>query len=124
MIKVKTIGDLKPTMKFLRQCQKPIKDRILHKYGKIGVNALKNSTPKQSGNTANQWSYSIEKSNDMVSLTFKNSNINKGVPIAIILQYGHGTKNGGYVRGIDYINPALEPVFERLSRELWGEVIK
>lgn len=124
MIKVKTIGDLKPTMKFLKQCKRPIKNEILHKYGKIGINALKNATPKQSGNTANQWSYSIEKNNDMVSLTFKNSNINKGVPIAIILQYGHGTKNGGYVRGIDYINPALEPVFKRMSRELWREVIK
>lgn len=87
-----------------------------------GVEALRNSTPIDSGKTANSWSYEIERSNGKVSIFWTNDNINKGVPIAIILQYGHGTRNGGWVEGRDYINPAIRPIFDEIAEGAWKEV--
>ena len=101
-----------------------IKIGDLDKYGREGVAALSAATPKESGLTANSWYYEIERSKDSVSISFHNSNINKGVPIAIILQYGHGTRNGGYVEGIDYINPAIQPLFNKIAEDAWEEVTK
>ena len=97
---------------------------LLDKYGREGVAALQTATPKDTGKTSESWYYKIERKNGSVSLTFHNSNQNKGVPIAIILQYGHATGNGGYVEGVDYINPALRPIFDKIAEEAWKEVKK
>jgi hypothetical protein len=95
---------------------------ILHKYGDMGVSALATATPKESGHTANSWYYEIEASKSSATITFLNSHVNKGVNIAIILQYGHGTGTGGWVQGRDYINPAVQPVFDKIADAAWKEV--
>ena len=115
-------GDFKKTEKFLNKVSKAEYFRKLEKYAREGVKALSAATPVDTGKTAASWSYEIRQTKGSVSIYWTNSNVNKGVPIAIILQYGHGTNNGGYVQGIDYINPALRPVFERLAEETWKEV--
>lgn len=97
---------------------------ILQKYGEKGVAELKAATPVSSGATAASWSYEVEKTGAGYSIIWKNSNINKGINIALIIQLGHGTGTGGYVTGIDYINPSLAPVFEQLANEAWKEVTK
>ena len=96
---------------------------MLDKYGKLGVDALKSATPTETGKTAESWSYEIKNNGSSAVISFLNTNINKGVNIAIILQYGHGTGTGGYVEGRDYINPAIQPVFDALANEAWKEVI-
>ena len=96
----------------------------LDKYGREGVAALASATPIESGKTASSWYYEIKNSNGSATISFYNSNVNKGVPIAIILQYGHGTGTGGWVQGRDYINPAIQPVFDRIAEEAWREVTK
>ena len=98
-------------------------DAILERYGKLGVDFLREATPKDTGFTADSWSYEIDKSTDgKTSIVYSNSNTNNGVNIAIILQYGHGTRNGGYVQGIDYINPASQKIFKQMADDLWVEV--
>lgn len=97
-------------------------EATLRKYGEYGVIALKAATPYDSGKTAESWDYEIQHRGSRSKIIWKNSNINKGVPIAVILQYGHGTGTGGYVQGVDYINPALKPVFQNLADEAWREV--
>lgn len=94
---------------------------VLARYGEMGVRALSANTPVRTGLTASSWSYEIKQEHGRVSVIWKNSNINKGVNIALILQYGHGTRNGGYVSGRDYINPALRPVFDKLAEDAWKE---
>lgn len=116
------MGDWSDTKKFLNKTNR-INNRILSKYGDLGVNALQNATPTDSGQTANSWEYTIEVSSGSAVLAFDNTNINDGVNIAIILQYGHGTGTGGYVQGRDYINPAIQPVFDRLADEAWKEIM-
>lgn len=113
--------------KFNTYCEKIL--NVIHmgdldSYGKRGVEALRRATPKDTGLTASSWVYEIVRKKESVSLVFKNTNIQNGVPIAIILQYGHGTNHGGYVQGIDYINPALKPVFDDLAKEMWEDVTK
>ena len=98
--------------------------RILEKYGREGVSALASATPIDSGTTSNAWFYEIEQGSGTSIIRFNNSHINKGVPIAIILQYGHGTGTGGWVQGRDYINPAIQPIFDRIVDEAWREVTK
>ena len=122
MIRLSYINRFERTTRYFTKLLKMSYSDIMHKYGKIGVERLKIYTPKDTGLTANSWSYEVKKNRDVLSLSFKNSNVNNGVPIAIIIQYGHGTKNGGYVAGVDYINPALKPVFEDLKNELIAEV--
>jgi hypothetical protein len=95
----------------------------LAKYGEKGVMALSAATPNDSGKTAEAWSYEISEGDGSLSVYWKNSNVNDGVNIAIILQYGHGTRNGGYVEGRDYINPAIQPVFDAMADEAWKEVV-
>lgn len=124
MITIRQRGDFKNLTSFLERSKEAFNLGILDKYGRQGVAALKASTPKDTGKTADSWYYRINRNNGMVSLSFHNSNVNKGVPIAIILQYGHATGNGGYVEGVDYINPALQPVFQKLADEAWKEVKK
>lgn len=96
----------------------------LERFGQEGVDALINATPKDTGYTAVCWYYKIDQKPNSVVISFCNDNVNKGVPIAIILQYGHGTRNGGWVQGRDYINPALQPVFDRILADAWKEVTK
>lgn len=94
----------------------------MDRYGRAGVEALRSATPIDSGETASSWYYEIDRSRDRVVLNFLNSHINDGVPIAIILQLGHGTGTGGWVEGIDYINPAVLPIFEQIANDMWEEV--
>lgn len=115
-------GDWKKTRKFLKRCSDLDLDDVLNLYGQEGVDALAKATPKDTGKTAASWSYEVIKGRESIVITWKNSNIVDGVPIAVILQYGHGTRNGGYVEGVDYINPAMRPVFERIAARAWGEV--
>ena len=97
-------------------------EMALKQYGEQGVEALRKATPKDSGKTADSWYYVINRDGDKVRIDFKNSNVNEGVPIAIILQYGHGTGGGGYVEGRDYINPVVQPIFDAIAKEAWKEV--
>lgn len=125
MISIKTRGDYKKTFEFLNKISKGnYARRILDKYGRQGVEALSASTPRDSGETASLWDYYIESSDTGIKVVWTNSHVNKGVPIAIILQYGHGTGTGGYVQGRDYINPALRPVFDNVADEIWREVTR
>lgn len=123
-IEIKQKGDWKNTTFFLeRSSTKSIDTQLLHKYGKMGVELLKDSTPVDTGETAESWYYEIKNQNGYASITFYNSNIVDHVPIAIILQYGHATRNGGWVEGRDYINPAMRVTFDRMANEAWKEAI-
>ena len=124
MITFKHKGDFSALSSFLEKAKGVVNLGILDKYGKEGVAALASATPTDSGLTANSWYYKIERTDNGVSLNFLNSNINKGVAIAIILQLGHATGTGGWVEGRDYINPAIQPIFDRLAEEAWREVTK
>ena len=124
MITIRQKGDFKNLSSFLEKTKEKLNLGLLDKYGREGVAALQAATPKDTGKTSESWYYKIERKNGSVSLTFHNSNQNKGVPIAIILQYGHATRNGGYVEGVDYINPALRPIFDKIAEEAWKEVKK
>lgn len=122
MIVIKQKGDLSKVTGYFERIKEVFKVGELDKYGRKGVEALSNATPIRSGVTASSWSYDIENQNGRVVISFMNSNVNKGVNIAIILQYGHGTRNGGWVQGRDYINPAIRPVFDEMANEAWREV--
>ena len=117
-------GDFSKATKFLEKAKKPIRISDLDKYGEAGVTALSSSTPVETGKTASSWFYKIENKSGYVSISFHNSNIQNGVPIAIILQYGHATGNGGWVQGRDYINPAIRPIFDKIVKDAWKEVEK
>ena len=116
-------GDFSKTIKFLNKVKNVKINNILSKYGEIGVNALSQATPKDSGVTSRSWNYKIEVNNDNASIVWYNTNVVKGVNIAVILQYGHGTRNGGWVEGRDYINPAMTPIFDKIADQVWKEVI-
>lgn len=116
-------GDFKKTDRFFHRIIERHYMNKLKKYGEKGVKALSAATPKDSGKTADSWSYEIQEGRGNLSVYWKNSNFNDGVNIAIILQYGHGTGTGGYVQGKDYINPAIRPIFEAMAEEAWKEVV-
>ena len=122
-ISFKQKGNFEKTTKYLKKMMKAFEKGVFDKYGQKGVSELKKYTPIDTGTTAASWSYQIVKNDSEVVLEFVNDNINDGVSIALILQYGHGTGTGGYVEGVDYINPALKPVFESMVAEIWKEVI-
>lgn len=124
MISFRQKGDFSKLTRFLEKAKEVFKIGDLDKYGREGVAALASATPVDTGLTASSWSYEIIHSNGSVRIIWKNSNIQNGVPIAIILQYGHATRNGGYVQGIDYINPALQPIFKKIADDAWKEVTK
>lgn len=124
MISFRQKGDFSNTMKYFERLKDVARLGILDKYGKKGVDALSSATPVESGVTAASWYYEIERTNGSASIQFYNSNVNKGVPIAIILQYGHGTGTGGWVQGRDYINPAIQSLFDEMAEEVWKEVTK
>lgn len=122
MIKFKQKGDFSKLTKFLEKTKEAVKLEDLDRFGKAGVSALASATPVETGLTAKSWYYKIERDNGSATISFHNSNIQNGVPIAIILQYGHGTRNGGWVQGRDYINPAIQPIFDQIANEAWKEV--
>ena len=124
MISFRQKGDFSKLTSFLERAKESVKIGDLDKYGREGVAALSSATPIDSGKTANSWNYEITNKNGSVTISFNNSNIQNGVPIAIILQYGHGTKNGGWVQGRDYINPAIQPIFDEIVDKAWREVTK
>lgn len=122
MITIRQKGDFSKVSVYLEKLKKAAKFSVLDKYGKAGVAALSSATPVDSGLTASSWYYEIERQNGRAVINFCNSNVNKGVNIAIILQYGHGTGTGGWVEGRDYINPAIQPVFDKIVEDAWREV--
>ena len=124
MIQIMSKGDFAKTFNFLNSSKNMNVNDIMNKYGKDGVSLLSKNTPVDSGQTAQSWSYKIEASKGRTSINWYNTNVVNGVNIAIILQYGHGTQNGGYISGRDYINPVLLPLFNKMSDELWKEVTK
>ena len=124
MIRVKCTGDFNNTMKFLERARKLSITDILNRYGQEGVKALKAATPKDTGDTASKWGYEITTGKNKHSITWTNDSINDGIPIVILIQYGHGTKNGGYVSGVDFINPAIQGVMNKIADSIWKEVTK
>lgn len=124
-ITVKAEGDFSKTFKYLGNLQSFRKQKlmtILKKYGNEGVDQLQKMTPKDTGETASRWSYEITDKGDSVTLAFTNDAQNDGIPIAILIQYGHGTGTGGYVQPNDYINPAMKPIFQKIADDAWKEV--
>lgn len=115
-------GDLSKTESFLRKLMKQDLTSILHKYGKLGVQALSAATPVDTGTTAASWDYEVTVSKGSATIAWTNSNVNNGVPIALLIQYGHGTGTGGYIQGRDYIKPAIQPILDDLTKALWKEV--
>jgi len=124
MVTLTSTGDFSKLTSFFNRCLEVVNLGVLDKYGRIGVQALAAATPVDTGRTASSWEYKIRHTSTGASLEFWNSNINDGVPIALILQYGHGTGTGGWVEGIDYINPALRPVFDGILNDVWKEISK
>lgn len=124
MISFRQKGDFSKLDRYFERAKEGARISILDKYGREGVAALSSATPVDTGETAASWFYKIEHTNGSARIIFCNSNINEGVPIAIILQYGHGTGTGGWVEGIDYINPAIQPIFNKIVDAAWKEVTK
>lgn len=124
MIRIKAKGSYKKTFTWMERLLDYFNRGGLNKYGVRGVKALQAATPKDSGKTADSWVYDIVRESGKVSIVWSNTNVNDGVNIAVILQYGHGTGNGGYVEGRDYINPAMHSVFDSIAKDAWREMIK
>lgn len=124
MISFRQKGDFKKLTRYFERAKEVVKLGDLDKYGREGVQALSSATPVDSGLTASSWYYTIENKNGTAKIMFNNSNIQNGVPIAVILQYGHGTGTGGWVEGRDYINPAIRPIFDKIAESAWREVTK
>ncbi len=122
MIRIKHHGSFQNTERLFAKSEAINLTNLLTLYGQAGVEALSAATPKDSGETAGSWSYEIVQKPTGVAIVWSNSSMNDGVSVAVLLQYGHGTRNGGYVQGVDYINPALKPIFERIANEAWKEV--
>ena len=124
MITFRQKGDFSKLTRFLERAKEAVHLGDLDKYGRAGVAALASATPVDSGETASSWYYAITNKNGSAVISFRNSNVQNGVPIAIILQYGHGTGTGGWVQGRDYINPAIQPIFDQIANNAWKEVTK
>lgn len=124
MIRFRHNGNFARTERFFHRARRASFFSSLEELAQAGVDALSRATPVDSGMTAQSWDYEIRNEQGKVSIFWKNSNQNQGVPIAVIIQYGHGTGNGGYVEGVDYINPALKPIFEQIAGKVWKEVTR
>ena len=124
MITFRQKGDFSKLTRFLEGAKEVVRVGDVDKYGREGGAALASATPVDTGLTANSWRYEIEQKKGSISISFHNTNIQNGVPIAVILQYGHATRNGGWVQGRDYINPAIQPIFDKIANEAWREVTK
>ena len=122
MISFRQKGDFSKLTNYFEKVKEAARLSILDKYGREGVAALASATPVESGKTAGSWYYEVKRQNGSATISFYNSNVNEGVPIAIILQYGHGTGTGGWVEGRDYINPAIQPIFDKIVNNAWKEV--
>ena len=116
-------GEYSSTMGLLQRISAMRFRHKLDRYGNMGVEALRSATPADSGKTASSWDYTVEDNGGQVAIYWTNSNVNQNVNIAVLIQYGHGTGTGGYVEGIDYINPALRPIFEQMANDIWREVV-
>lgn len=124
MITFKQTGDFKKTTRYLRRVGRLSLPELLKQYAQQGVDALTMATPKDTGKTAHSWYYEIIQNKNTIKIEWKNSNIVDGVPIAVVIQYGHATRNGGYVQGVDYINPALAPIFNEISESIRKELAR
>lgn len=124
MVQLSSKGNFEKTEAFLKRMSKNDIFSSLERYGREGVRALSNATPMESGLTASSWSYEISKTRGSYSITWHNTNVVSGTPVAILLQYGHGTGTGGYVAGRDYINPAIQPIFDKIATDVWREVTR
>lgn len=124
MISFRQRGDFSKLTRYFERVKNVVKIGDLDKYGREGVAALSSATPLDTGKTASSWYYEIEHKSGSATISFHNANVQNGVPIAVILQYGHGTRNGGWVQGRDYINPAIRPIFDRIADNAWKEVTK
>lgn len=122
MISIRHKGDYAKLTRYLEKLKSTARVSILDKYGKAGVEALSSATPVDTGLTAKSWYYKVESNKNSAAIKFCNSNVQNGIPIAIILQYGHGTGNGGWVEGRDYINPSIQPIFDKIVDDVWKEV--
>lgn len=122
MIKITATGDFSKAYGFIERVKEVFNRGVFDEYGKMGVEALREATPKRTGKTSESWYYKIKRGSKAVSIEWCNSNSNNGENIAVLIQYGHATKQGAYVRGRDYINPAMKEVFEKIASELWEEV--
>ena len=124
MIRFRQKGDFRKTTRYFERLRETVRLGTLDKYGREGVAALASATPVETGKTAESWYYEITNNRQTTKISFYNSNVNDGVSIAIIIQYGHGTRNGGWVEGRDYINPAIQPIFDKIAEEIWREVTR
>lgn len=124
MIRFRQKGDFRKATRYFERLREIVHLGTLDKYGREGVAALASATPVESGKTASSWHYEITNNGQTAKISFYNSNVSEGVLIAIIIQYGHGTRNGGWVEGRDYINPAIQPIFDRIAEEIWREVTR
>ncbi len=123
-IQITSSGDLSKTTQFLNRLQHRDYLNTLAEYAQRGVDALKAATPIDTGTTADSWYYEIKHDRNQTTISWCNSNVNEGVIIAAIIQYGHGTQNGAYIQGTDYINPAMRDIFDALANECWKEVTR
>lgn len=124
IIKVKHKGSFKNTESFFNRALRRDYMKILRKYGDAGVALLQEATPKDSGITAESWGYEVEQGDGQVSIVWTNTNENEGVNIAILVIYGHGLHNGGYVQGNDFVTPAIRPLMGQMADNVWREVTK
>lgn len=124
MVKIRTKGNFNNTLKFFDRTLNRSYIQILRMYGEKGVSALASATPVDTGKTAESWEYRIEQAKGSIRIYWTNTNVNNGVPIAIIIQTGHGTGTGGYVQGRDYINPAIRPIFDNIANDVWRDITK
>lgn len=124
MVSFTVQGDFNKTETFLKRMKSKRMFNVFQRYGQEGVTALSNATPKKTGKTSKLWNYKVNITSQFASIIWSNSNRNKGVPIALMIQYGHGLPNGGYIKGIDYINPAMKPVFDKILNDVWKEVTR
>ena len=124
MIEFKHQGSFKNTFNFLNRMSKIDIRQKLEPYGRLGVQALSSATPIDSGETANSWNYEIRQTKGTTSITWTNDNVINGVPVVILIEYGHATRNGGYVQGREFINPTIQPIFDKIANDIWNEVIR
>jgi len=124
MITIESQGEWNLTRNWFDRMTKIDLALIMNQFGKEGVSALAAATPSRSGLTSKSWNYEVKRTGNNWKITWTNSNVNKGANIAVLIQYGHGTRNGGYVVGRDYINPAIRPVFDKIAQKAWKEVTR
>lgn len=122
MIRCSVQGSFKKTIDFLNRNNLKNITKILEKYGQLGVDALSSATPVNTGETAKSWYFTVTNKNGIATISWNNSNTSEGIPIVVLIQYGHVTRNGGYVQGRDFINPAIRPILDKLASDAWKEV--